>query len=78
MGHLARIQTLLLPLLVADVALLWTLSGGYKGYGLAMMVDVFCGILAGAAVGPDIRKWMAGDREANLVSMAYTRAVTTF
>ena len=37
-----------------------------------MMVDVFCGILAGAAVGPDIRKWMAGDREANLVSMAYT------
>lgn len=37
-----------------------------------MMVEVFCGILAGAAVGPDIRKWMAGDREANLVSMAYT------
>jgi len=31
-----------------------------------MMVEVFCGILAGAAVGPDIRKWMAGDREANL------------
>lgn len=48
------------------------MSGGYKGYGLAMMVEVFCGILAGAAVGPDIRKWMAGDREANLVSMAYT------
>ena len=36
-----------------------------------MMVEVFCGILAGAAVGPDIRKWMAGDREANLVSMAF-------
>lgn len=35
------------------------------------MVEVFCGILAGAAVGPDIRKWMAGDREANLVSMAF-------
>ena len=36
-----------------------------------MMVEVFCGILAGAAVGPDIRKWMTGDREANLVSMAF-------
>ena len=47
-------------------------SGGYKGYGLAMMVEVFCGILAGAAVGPDIRKWMAGDREANLVSLAFS------
>ena len=34
-----------------------------------MMVEVFCGILAGAAVGPDIRKWMTGDREANLVSI---------
>jgi len=42
------------------------ITSGYKGYGLAMMVEVFCGILAGAAVGPDIRKWMAGDREANL------------
>ncbi|WAR14257.1 YJMC-like protein [Mya arenaria] len=29
----------------------------YKGYGLAMMVEVFCGILAGAQYGPRIRKW---------------------
>ena len=62
-------HTFPLPLLVTDVAVLCTFSGGYKGYGLAMMVEVFCGILAGAAVGPDIRKWMAGDREANLVSV---------
>ena len=71
MDLMARMQTSPLPLLVADVAVLWTFLGGYKGYGLAMMVEVFCGILAGAAVGPDIRKWMAGDREANLVSMAF-------
>ena len=34
-----------------------------------MMVEVFCGILAGAAVGPDIRKWQGDDRVANLVSI---------
>lgn len=26
--------------------------GGYKGYGFALMVDVLCGLLAGAAFGP--------------------------
>ena len=43
-------------------------AGGFKGYGLAMMVEVFCGILADAAFGPDIRKWKGDERVANLVS----------
>lgn len=28
-------------------------TGGYKGYGLAIMVDILCGILSGAYVGTD-------------------------
>ncbi|BFY99219.1 hypothetical protein BsWGS_02259 [Bradybaena similaris] len=39
---------------------------GYKGYGLAMMVEVFCGILAGANFGSNVRRWKTTDREANL------------
>lgn len=27
---------------------------GYKGYGLALMVDILCGVLSGAAYGPDV------------------------
>jgi len=42
------------------------LTSGFKGYGLAMMVEVFCGILADAAFGPDIRKWKGDERVANL------------
>ncbi|CAH3178762.1 unnamed protein product, partial [Porites lobata] len=30
---------------------------GYKGFGLAMMVEVFCGILSDSAFGPHLRKW---------------------
>lgn len=33
------------------------ITGGHKGYGLAMMVDMFCGILSGSAFGPNIRQW---------------------
>lgn len=33
------------------------ITGGYKGFGLAMMVDVFCGILSGSAFGTDIKRW---------------------
>lgn len=33
------------------------ITGGYKGFGLAMMVDVFCGILSGSALGTDIKRW---------------------
>ncbi|XP_064605234.1 uncharacterized oxidoreductase YjmC-like [Liolophura sinensis] len=42
------------------------LTGGYKGYGLAMMVEIFCGILGGAAYGPNVRKWRTSDEIANL------------
>ena len=42
-------------------------SSGYKGYGLGMMVEVFCGILAGAEFGPNIRLWKDTVRIANLV-----------
>ncbi len=27
---------------------------GYKGYGLALMVDILCGVLSGAGYGPDV------------------------
>ncbi|CAB4067478.1 unnamed protein product [Lepeophtheirus salmonis] len=33
-------------------------NSGYKGYGLAMMVELLCGVLADAQYGPFIRKWM--------------------
>ncbi|GAA6215230.1 uncharacterized protein LOC108883052 isoform X2 [Lates japonicus] len=41
-------------------------TGGYKGYGLGMMVEVFCGILAGAAFSKHVRTWKVTDRVANL------------
>ncbi|TPP67481.1 putative oxidoreductase YjmC, partial [Fasciola gigantica] len=41
-------------------------NSGYKGYGLGMVVELFCGILADAAYGPNIRRWMNTDRAANL------------
>ena len=62
-------------------SLLWVLlfAGGFKGYGLAMMVEVLCGILADAAFGPNVRKWKGDDRVANLVSrgtlFTFTRIV---
>ena len=46
------------------------MSGGYKGYGLAMMVDVFCGVLSGSAFGTNIRNWKGEDHKiANLVKI---------
>ncbi|KAF7216168.1 uncharacterized oxidoreductase YjmC isoform X1 [Nothobranchius furzeri] len=41
-------------------------TGGYKGYGLGMMVEVFCGILAGAHYSKYIRTWKVTDRVADL------------
>ncbi|KAG8012839.1 hypothetical protein GBF38_020753, partial [Nibea albiflora] len=41
-------------------------TGGYKGYGLGMMVEVFCGILAGAQYSSHVRTWKETDRVANL------------
>lgn len=45
------------------------LSGGYKGYGLGMMVEVFCGILAGAQYSKNIRIWKETDCVADLVCL---------
>jgi len=42
------------------------LNSGYKGYGLAMMVELFCGLLSGGAYGPGVRRWMDTTREADL------------
>jgi len=42
-------------------------TSGYKGYGLAMMVELFCGMLSGSDWGPNIPPWRAGrKRPANL------------
>jgi len=41
-------------------------ASGYKGYGLGAMVELFCGILAGGAFGPNIRNWLSRDKVANL------------
>ena len=41
-------------------------SSGYKGYGLSMMVEIFCGIMSGGQFGPFIRQWKDFERPANL------------
>ncbi|CAF0763057.1 unnamed protein product [Rotaria sordida] len=41
-------------------------SSGYKGYGLAMMVEILCGILSGSHFGPWVRSWKVNTTEANL------------
>ena len=43
-------------------------TGGYKGYGLSMMVEVLGGILGGGPYGKNIRQWKQDSRVANLVS----------
>ncbi|CAI5438076.1 unnamed protein product [Caenorhabditis angaria] len=42
------------------------ITGGYKGTGLCMMVEVLCGIMSGSAFGKNIRQWMATDTTADL------------
>ncbi|XP_064168141.1 uncharacterized oxidoreductase YjmC-like [Anguilla rostrata] len=41
-------------------------TGGYKGYGLGLMVEVFCGILAGAQYSRHVRTWKVTDKVADL------------
>ncbi|XP_066557161.1 uncharacterized oxidoreductase YjmC isoform X2 [Amia ocellicauda] len=41
-------------------------TGGYKGFGLGMMVEVFCGMLAGSQYSRHIRTWKVTDRVADL------------
>ena len=45
-------------------------TGGYKGYGLSMMVEVLGGILGGGPFGQNIRRWKNDARVANLVSLS--------
>ncbi|XP_076030052.1 putative oxidoreductase YjmC [Oratosquilla oratoria] len=42
------------------------IQSGYKGYGLGMLVEIFCGILSGGHYGPHVRRWMDTGREADL------------
>jgi len=42
------------------------INSGYKGYGLALMTEIFCGIMAGSKYGPNVRKWMSATEPANL------------
>ncbi|KAK4309280.1 hypothetical protein Pmani_019092 [Petrolisthes manimaculis] len=42
------------------------LLSGHKGFGLGMMVEVFCGILSGGHYGQNIRDWRKTDREADV------------
>jgi len=41
-------------------------SGAYKGTGLAMMVELFCGLLGGTPSGKDCRQWRESEKAANL------------
>lgn len=42
-------------------------SGGYKGYGMGALVEIFCGILGGSHWGPNIRRWGSDSQMADLV-----------
>lgn len=59
------------PHVAYDNALLMPLGGteqnsGYKGYGLATMVEILCGVLSGSQFGPNIRAWRKSKRAADL------------
>uniref|UniRef100_A0A914E2R3 Malate dehydrogenase n=1 Tax=Acrobeloides nanus TaxID=290746 RepID=A0A914E2R3_9BILA len=41
-------------------------TGGYKGQGLCMMVEIMCGVMGGAAFGTNIRQWHKDPDVANL------------
>ncbi|XP_076183040.1 putative oxidoreductase YjmC [Ptiloglossa arizonensis] len=41
-------------------------NSGYKGYGLATMVEILCGILAGSKFGPNVRQWKDNNAIADL------------
>ncbi|CAD5120442.1 DgyrCDS9012 [Dimorphilus gyrociliatus] len=44
-------------------------TSGYKGFGLAMLVEVLTGILSGGAYGPFVRKWKVRSKLADLGQM---------
>lgn len=51
-------------------------SGGYKGTGLCMMVEILCGVLGGAAFGKNIREWQGVAKKADLVSFIHKSVYT--
>lgn len=44
-------------------------SGGYKGTGLAMMVEILCSIMGGATFGKHVRRWACVSEKADLVKL---------
>lgn len=44
-------------------------TSGYKGFGLAMLVEVLTGILSGGTYGPWVRKWKVRSKLADLGQM---------
>jgi len=40
--------------------------GGHKGYGLGLMVEILCGVLAGAAFGRQVPSWAEPPRPSNV------------
>ena len=42
------------------------INSGYKGYGLAMMVELMTGLMSGGEVAHHIRKWNTFEKAANL------------
>ncbi|CAD5207061.1 unnamed protein product [Bursaphelenchus okinawaensis] len=41
-------------------------KGAYKGTGLGMMVELFCGVMAGSTFGKNVRQWRESQAPANL------------
>lgn len=42
------------------------INSGYKGAGLGVLVEVFCGMMSGSNYGPNVRKWGNTTTVANL------------
>ncbi|XP_069944768.1 uncharacterized oxidoreductase YjmC isoform X2 [Cherax quadricarinatus] len=42
------------------------LHSGYKGFGLSMMVEIFCGIMSGSSYGPNLNSLLRKDQPADL------------
>jgi LDH2 family malate/lactate/ureidoglycolate dehydrogenase len=77
------------PKEVLDGGALMPLGGpdimrGYKGYGLAVMVDIFSGVLAGAAFGPHVGRPATNQDSANVghffaaINISFFRDVNEF
>jgi len=46
-------------------------TSGYKGFGLALMVEVLCGVMTGGTWGPNVRAWGATDGEVGGLSHCF-------